>query len=88
MYLFIVSGIIYVSGAIGFELLGGKEAEMLTQGEVNKIFSVKKNVAYYLYYTCEEFLEMFGIALFNYSLLLFISTKIKSFVINVQSSSN
>jgi len=59
MLLFLASGFTFVSGAIGFELLGGYHAE--TFGE--------NNVLYYIYYTCEEFLEMLGIAILLYTLL-------------------
>jgi len=58
MWLFITSGSIFVVGAIGFELLGGQHAEI--HGRNNLMYSV--------IYSCEELLEMLGIALFNYTL--------------------
>jgi len=57
-WLFILSGSIFVTGAIGFELLGGQHAEI----------HGRNNLMYTVFYTCEEFLEMSGIALFNYAL--------------------
>lgn len=60
--LFLVSGAIFIAGALGFELLGGRHLSL----------HGGNNVAYALYYTCEELLEMLGIALFNYALLLYI----------------
>ena len=62
MLLFILSGVIYVSGALGFEMLGGWYAER--HGEVS--------IVYAMLYTFEETLEMAGIALFVYSLLKYI----------------
>jgi len=59
MILFIVSGATFVSGAIGFEMLGGRQAYLYGAN----------NVLYSIYYTCEEFLEMIGIAIFIYTLL-------------------
>lgn len=58
---FIASGTVYITGAIGFEMLGGRHFE--SNGPNNVIFAV--------YYTCEELLEMLGIALFIYALLAY-----------------
>ncbi len=60
--LFLVAGLIYISGAIGFNALGGQEAEQ------NGYFSV----LYTLLYTFEELFEMVGIALFIYALAVYI----------------
>lgn len=57
-FLFITSGIIFVSGALGLELLEG-----------NRIESHGMDFKYFLLTTCEELLEMCGIALFIYALL-------------------
>ena len=65
MILFIVSGAIYVSGAIGFESLGGVMAEL--HGEHNITFGVL--------YTCEEFCEMLGVVVFIYALLSYLYTE-------------
>ncbi|WP_419600273.1 hypothetical protein [Thiolapillus sp.] len=65
MLLFIASGAIFVSGALGFEMLGGWYADRY--GEVS--------VAYAMLYTCEETLEMTGISLFIYSLLKYIAQR-------------
>ena len=60
--LFISSGILFVTGAIGFELIGGWYADKHGTG----------NITYALITTCEELLEMLGIALFIYTLLKYI----------------
>lgn len=65
MILFVVSGFIFVSGAIGFELLSGRQAELYG----------KDNLAYSIFYTCEELLEMLGIATFIYTLLSYITSQ-------------
>ncbi len=62
---FIASGAIYITGAIGFEMLGGRHFE--TYGAENVVFS--------MLYTCEELLEMLGIALFIYTLLTYVSNE-------------
>lgn len=54
-------------GAIGFEMLGGRYAELYSN----------KTILYALLYTCEEFLEMFGVALFIYALLSYIVDEFK-----------
>ena len=73
MVLFIVSGATFVSGAIGFEMLGGRQAE---------IHGIT-NVRYAIYYTCEESLEMIAIALFIYTLLTYIINQFESIGITV-----
>jgi hypothetical protein len=62
MVLFIVSGTVYVSGTVGFELLAG-----LLLDKVGK-----HNIIYSTLYTCEELLEMLGIAIFIYTLISYI----------------
>lgn len=63
-YLFIISGAIFVTGAIGFELI-----------ESNIHFTTRQlNTKYYLLASCEEFMEMFGVNLFIYALLCHIKT--------------
>ncbi len=57
--LFILSGGIFVAGAIGMEMVGGWYHELYGD----------QTLVYALLYSCEEFLEMFGIALFIYALL-------------------
>lgn len=59
MNLFVLSGITFVAGAIGFELIGGREAELFGSN----------NLTYSLYYTCEE---MLGVVIFIYTLLTYI----------------
>ncbi len=59
--LFIISGTIYVAGAMGLEMVGALRAD--THGD---------DLIYQLIVTCEEFLEMLGIIVFIYSLLAYI----------------
>ncbi|MGH1487307.1 MAG: hypothetical protein ACRBCI_13925 [Cellvibrionaceae bacterium] len=75
MVLFVLSGFVFVVGAIGFEMIGGNHAE--TFG--------KKTLTYSVLYTFEELLEMLGIVMFIYTLLLYMTDEFKkiklSFVI-------
>ena len=57
--LFVIAGGLFVTGAIGFEMLGGMQHE--THG--------KANVLYITFQTVEEVLEMVGIALFMWTLV-------------------
>ena len=65
--LFIVSGTTYVTGALGFELLGGWQNDLYGSN----------NLTYSILYTCEEFLEMLGIVIFIYALLVYITKQFK-----------
>lgn len=73
MVLFIVSGAIFVSGAIGLEMFGARQAELTGTNDF----------IYACLYTCEEFLEMSGIALFNYALLTYIASQFDSVAITL-----
>ena len=77
-FLFIIAAIVFVSGAIGLELLGGQHDELYGQ----------YNLQYMLYYTLEELLEMLGVAIFIYGLLTYIvdHTNASTFKIKVKSS--
>ena len=62
---FMASGAIYVTGAIGFEMLSARHKESYGS----------KNVVFAMFYTCEELLEMLGVAFFVYALLAYISSE-------------
>jgi hypothetical protein len=68
MILFFVSGVIFILGAIGFEMLGGRQHELYGSS----------SILYAFYYTCEESLEMIGIAIFIYTLLSYIIEQFES----------
>lgn len=74
MILFIVSGTIFVTGAIGFEMLGGMQHEQ----------NGYKNLHYAVLYTFEELFEMLGIALFIYTLLSYISDQFDHLTITMK----
>lgn len=71
--LFLASGITFVAGAIGFEMLGSKHAE--TAGAKDLVFSIL--------YTFEELLEMLGIALFLFAILTYVSNQLSTLTITV-----
>ena len=77
MFLFVVSGMIFVLGAVGIELLEGHHYEL--HGSADVTFAV--------FYTIEEFMEMFGIALFIYTLLSYIESEFGLITITVNKSS-
>lgn len=73
MILFVVSGATFVSGTIGFDMLSG----------LHQTLHGTKDLVFNILYTCEEFLEMLGIAIFIYTLLTYISSQFKSLTITV-----
>ena len=77
MMLFVFSGGVFISGAIGVELFGGRHNELYGP----------ENIIYSLIYTLEEFLEMLGIALFIYTLLSYIEDEFGSLSMRVNKSS-
>lgn len=64
--LFIISGAIYVGGALLMELVGGYYSEL--RGQNNLIYALLTNF--------EEFMEMIGILVFIYALFSFTETEI------------
>ena len=75
--LFILSAVIFVSGAVGMEMFGGMHAEV--NGE--------KTLTYALMYSFEEFLEMSGAAIFFYALISYIEMKFKTMTFAFRSDS-
>ncbi len=65
--LMMVSGAIFIAGAIGMEMLGGNTME-------NEGFGLR----YMIFYTIEETLEMAGVSLFIFSLLRFLAGRKKN----------
>ncbi|RWX50783.1 hypothetical protein VU01_12643 [Candidatus Electrothrix marina] len=63
--LLILSAIIFLTGAAGFDMLGGREAEL--HGYYT--------ITYTVLYTIEEFLEMSGVVLLIYTLLAYIEQR-------------
>jgi hypothetical protein len=78
MILFIISGVIFVSGAVGVETISGYYHSLYGY----------KNLTYALLYTLEETLEMSGIALFIYTLLQYIAVEFKAFSVVLHKSSD
>ncbi|MEO0438443.1 MAG: hypothetical protein AAF098_16205 [Pseudomonadota bacterium] len=77
MWLFIASGSIFISGAIGMELLGGRHEDLYGNG----------TLMYSMLFTLEEVLEMVGIALYIYALQRFIVYRFGSMIIELKSNS-
>lgn len=72
--LFLLSGAIYVFGAVGFESIGGRHFEALGA----------RDLSYAVYYTCEEILEMVGVSVFIYALLGYIAVHLPSIMFRVE----
>ncbi|MDM9630304.1 hypothetical protein [Robiginitalea aurantiaca] len=66
-WLFILSGFVFVFGAIGIESVSGYYDELHGQ----------ENLVFYIICTVEELFEMVGVAIFIYALLLYISDTIE-----------
>ncbi|MBD3629487.1 hypothetical protein [Cyclobacterium sp.] len=64
LILMILSGVIFIAGAIGMEMMGGNEIN-------NSGFGLR----YMIYYSVEETLEMIGVSIFIYSLIWYLSVK-------------
>ena len=75
MILFIVSGAIFVFGAIGFEMLASRQFSI--HGDISG------DLMYAVFYTFEEFLEMLGIVVFIYTLLSYIAIKFTAFTVTI-----
>lgn len=78
MILFITSGAIFVTGAIGFELLGGREAE----------FASTSSDMFFLFVTFEETLEILGIVLFIHTLLNYMCDEFGTISITINSNNS
>ncbi len=71
--LFLIAGTIFVSGALGIEMVDGYYASLYSQD----------NIIHKLLTTIEEFLEMIGIVIFIYALLSYISSHVKGVSLRV-----
>lgn len=71
--LFITAGMVFLSGAVGMEMVGGMQDELYG----------KLNLEYMVYYTLEEFLEMLGVAIFIYALLTHIANSAEGAILKV-----
>lgn len=70
--LFSLAGLTYVAGAIGLELVGGWYVDLY-----------ERNFTYELITTVEETLEMAGIAIFAYALLVYVGYRLSSVTFRV-----
>lgn len=71
--LFAISGTTFVTGALGFELLGGRQ---------NFLYG-RENLTFAFLYTCEELLEMLGIVIFIYALLIYLAEQFKPLTVSL-----
>ncbi len=73
----IISGFIYVTGAFGFEFIGGYYYDIHIHGQ--------KDFVYQMITSFEEILEMGGMLLFLYTLMVYIDSYHKSLSIRISS---
>ena len=78
--LFITAGIVFVAGAVGMEMIGGRYV----------FYNGKEELAYALMVTLEEFLEMIGIVIFIYALGSYLVNNVthKSVQLNISCKPN
>jgi hypothetical protein len=72
-YLIVFAGILYVTGAVGGELIGGYWVEL----------HGVENVTYALITTCEESLEMAGVLVFIYALMSYITSELSDLFFHI-----
>lgn len=75
--LFILAGLIFISGAIGLELVGGYYCELKEE---------QRDLTYVIITTFEETLEMVGILIFIYALMLYIDSELNGIYLRITSS--
>ena len=72
MFLFVSGGVVFVLGAIGLELFGGKiHDDIGISGSIAHVLSGDA-LRFAIFYTIEELLEMIGVVIFIYGLLTYI----------------
>lgn len=74
--LIILAGILFVGGALGFELIGGQWTELYGQ----------ENVAYALITTCEQSLQMAGVLVLIYALMSYIASELADLFFHIGAS--
>lgn len=72
--MFLLAGSIFVSGAVGMELVGGRY--IFIHGEVER-----EGLTYAMMVTCEELLEMVGVLLFIYTLAKYYLARVENHAI-------
>lgn len=80
-YLFVIAGAIYVSGAIGWEMIGGQYFQYAIDNPID-LTSGWGGMTLALMLAMEEFLEMLGILVFIYALLSYIDANFREIQIH------
>ena len=73
---FVIAAIVYLSGCIGFELIGGRYDELYGYGRYHMLYGYE-NFTYNMISTVEESLEMAGLIIFLYGLLVYLGGNYK-----------
>jgi len=75
-FVFVIAASVYLSGCIGFELIGGRYDELYGYGRYHILYGYE-NFTYNMISTVEESLEMLGIIIFLYGLLVYLAENYK-----------
>lgn len=81
-YLFLAAGVIYISGAVGFEMIGGYYFDVYVRENTLTYASGLPALSMAMLLAVEEFLEMLGILVFIYALLSYINLDLKELQIS------
>lgn len=84
-YLILLSGVIYVFGAIGLEMIGGNYFDQFVQDDLAAYASGWDGMTMALFLAVEELLEMMGILVFVAALLSYISVDLQDIHTRVDS---
>ena len=74
--IFVIAASVYLSGCIGFELIGGRYDELYGYGRYHILYGYE-NFTYNMISTVEESLEMAGLIIFLYGLLVYLAENYK-----------
>lgn len=73
---FVIAAIVYLSGCIGFEMIGGRYEELYGYGRYNPLYGYE-DFTYNMISTVEESLELAGLIFFVYALLEYLADNYK-----------
>jgi hypothetical protein len=85
-YLFVAAGVIYISGSVGFEMLGGYYFDMHIKENVDAYATGLPALSMAMILAIEEFLEMLGILVFLYALMSYINLNLREVQVSFSKS--
>jgi hypothetical protein len=85
-YLFVAAGVIYISGCVGLEMIGGYYFDVHIRETVDAHASGLPALSMAMILATEEFLEMLGILVFIYALMSYINLNLKEIQVSFSES--